>query len=157
MCRSLRLLPRNPNDMKPEFSYREEQLSSIAEDLIRHSAGKKIWLLSGEPGAGKTTLIKAIVKALGGNVDQVNSPTFSILNQYPTGRGEVFHFDLYRVNSEAELYDIGMDEYLDSGSWCFIEWPEKLQALMPAESFRLKILHPETAEGLPFRSIQISD
>jgi len=157
LCHSLHWLLRNPDDMKSEILYRQEQLSEIAKELISRSAGQKTWLLSGEPGAGKTTLVKALVAVLGGNPDQVNSPTFSILNQYPISQGEVFHFDLYRVKSEAELFDIGMDEYLDSGSWCFVEWPEKLNALLPAESFRVEILHPVPADGEPHRLLRVSD
>lgn len=143
--------------MKTELSYRQNQLPDVAVKLFKAAAGQKIWLISGEPGAGKTTLVKTLVETLGGKGDNVNSPTFSILNQYHTRQGEVYHFDLYRVKTESELFDLGMDEYLDSGCWCFIEWPEKLNDLMPAESFRLEILHPAPADGEQLRLIRFSD
>ena len=92
---------------------------------------KKIITLHAEMGAGKTTLIKELVKELGVK-DNSSSPTFSLVNEYQTSEGEiVYHFDLYRLNSEEEGYDMGLDEYFYSDDWCFIEWPEKTPNLIP--------------------------
>jgi tRNA threonylcarbamoyladenosine biosynthesis protein TsaE len=93
-------------------------------------------------GAGKTTLIKELVKELGVK-DNSSSPTFSLVNEYQTFEGEmVYHFDLYRLNSEEEGYDMGLDEYFYSDNWCFIEWPEKTPNLIPIDhaSISIKIL-----------------
>ena len=83
-------------------------------------------------GVGKTTLIKALVFELGGG--QVSSPTFSIVNEYEIKNGLVYHFDFYRINDINEVYDIGIEDYLDSKQWVFIEWPEKISDILPLES-----------------------
>ena len=83
----------------------------------------KVILLKGELGAGKTTLVKEIVKKLGSNED-VSSPTFGIVNELTIGRSTAFHLDLYRIESQEELLQLGFDEYIYSGNYCFIEWPE---------------------------------
>lgn len=89
-------------------------------------------LLKGNLGAGKTTFTQFLLKNLGGT-DEVSSPTYAIVNEYRTPKGNVFHFDLYRMKSVGEVFDIGMDEYLDNAFLCIIEWPEiyeeELQAL----------------------------
>lgn len=89
-------------------------------------------LLKGNLGAGKTTFTQFLLKNLG-STDEVSSPTYAIVNEYRTPKGNVFHFDLYRMKSVVEVYDIGMDEYLDNAFLCIIEWPEiyeeELQAL----------------------------
>ena len=90
-------------------------------------------------GAGKTTLIKELVKELGVK-DNSSSPTFSLVNEYRTFEGEiVYHFDLYRLNSEEEGYDMGLDEYFYSDNWCFIEWPEKTPNLIPIDHASISI------------------
>jgi tRNA threonylcarbamoyladenosine biosynthesis protein TsaE len=90
-------------------------------------------------GAGKTTLIKALVAALGVQ-NATSSPTFSLVNEYHTeSNGPVYHFDVYRIKDETEAYDFGMDEYLYSGHWCFVEWPEKIPTLIPQEHSTIKI------------------
>lgn len=89
----------------------------------------RIFLLHGDLGAGKTTLVKAIVKKLGGQ-DIVQSPTFSIVNEYIWPGGVIYHMDLYRLESLAEIFDIGFEEYISSGAYCFIEWPEKAEDLL---------------------------
>ena len=81
-------------------------------------------------GAGKTTLIRAIVKALGGSTE-VSSPTFSIVNEYQVIDDKVFHFDFYRIEDVTEVLDIGIEDYLYSGHWIFIEWPDKIDEILP--------------------------
>lgn len=90
-------------------------------------------------GAGKTTLIKELCRALG-VISTVQSPTFSIVNEYSTHEGHlVYHFDCYRLRNEAEAFDIGIEEYFDSGDYCFIEWPERIMSLWPARYYRVQL------------------
>ncbi|XOD66843.1 MAG: tRNA (adenosine(37)-N6)-threonylcarbamoyltransferase complex ATPase subunit type 1 TsaE [Flavobacteriales bacterium Tduv] len=84
----------------------------------------------GDMGSGKTTLIRALCKSFG-SVDQVNSPTFFIINEYVGSRHKIYHFDFYRIKEEAEIYDLGYEDYLYSGDICLIEWPEKIGRLLP--------------------------
>ena len=105
-----------------EILFKLADIQNIAKAIINQSKHKVI-LFDGQMGAGKTTLIKALSKELG-VIDVANSPTFSIVNEYKTETNQtVFHFDLYRLEEEEEAYDMGIDEYFDSGNWCFIEWP----------------------------------
>lgn len=107
------------------------ELKSVAEQILETYSSEKIFLLSGKMGAGKTTLIKEMCRVMK-VVDVVNSPTFSIVNEYKTTNGKsVFHFDLYRIKSPVELLDLGYEEYLYSDSVCLIEWPELATELMP--------------------------
>ncbi len=114
-------------------------LPVAAAELINESLGLDVWLLIGEMGAGKTTLVKELVHQLG--VDgAVASPTFSIVNQYGSMENRIiYHFDLYRLKNESEAFDIGLDEYLTSGDICLIEWPEKLERLLPQKYFEVQI------------------
>lgn len=115
-----------------------DTLELTANELITASQGNRIWLFSGEMGAGKTTVIKAIGKLLGVK-ESMASPTFSIVNEYRTSNGTLFHFDFYRLKNEREAYDIGVDEYFESGNYCFIEWPEKLETLIPESYFKITL------------------
>lgn len=108
-----------------------ERLDEVADTLLRFAGNLRIVALFGEMGAGKTTFIRSFCARLGVE-GPVTSPTFSIVNEYQTSEGErVFHFDFYRLKNEREALDIGLDEYLDSGSWCLLEWPEKVLDLLP--------------------------
>ena len=93
----------------------------------------------GEMGAGKTTLIKEICKALDSDAN-VTSPTFSLMNEYQTKSGKkIFHFDFYRIQSIAEAYDMGYEDFFFSGNLCLIEWPEKIKQLLPENCLRISI------------------
>lgn len=116
--------------MNIEFSLTE--INEIAAQVLARNP-KKVILFNGEMGAGKTTFIKAFSKLLGVN-DTMSSPTFSLVNEYQTTQNQnVFHFDVYRIKSEDEALDMGIEEYLYSGNWCFIEWSEKIPNLIPKE------------------------
>ena len=118
-----------------------DDLPEVATELIKESEGLDVWLLKGEMGVGKTTLVKQIVSQLGVEA-AVASPTFSIVNQYGNEEGKiVYHFDLYRLKNESEAFDIGLEEYIDSGEVCLIEWPEKLERLLPHQYFEVQIQH----------------
>ena len=124
---------------QPEFEYRVSQLSELekaANRLLQHFSGNRIFLFEAEMGTGKTTFIKAICAALG-STDAFSSPTFSLVNTYASPLGPLYHFDLYRVRDVSELYDMGMEEYLDSGAYCFVEWPEKATTLFQGECVRI--------------------
>ncbi|MBS7230703.1 tRNA (adenosine(37)-N6)-threonylcarbamoyltransferase complex ATPase subunit type 1 TsaE [Flavobacterium psychroterrae] len=109
-----------------------DQIQEVAEKIIA-SNPKKIILFNGEMGVGKTTLIKQLCKSLGVE-DATSSPTFSLVNEYYTFNNQiVYHFDFYRLNKETEALDMGVDDYLYSGNWCFIEWSEKIENLIPEE------------------------
>jgi tRNA threonylcarbamoyladenosine biosynthesis protein TsaE len=109
-----------------------DQIQEVAEQIIA-SNPKKIILFNGEMGVGKTTLIKQLCKSLGVQ-GATSSPTFSLVNEYYTSNNQiVYHSDFYRLNKETEALDMGVDDYLYSGNWCFIEWSEKIASLIPEE------------------------
>ena len=121
-----------------EKTYSLSEIEKVATNLLPHLTSKVI-LVNGEMGAGKTTMIKALCKALN-SPDDVSSPTFSLINEYRTASNEpLYHFDCYRIESEEEAYDFGAEEYLHSGHLCFIEWSENIASLLPEESNALMI------------------
>jgi tRNA threonylcarbamoyladenosine biosynthesis protein TsaE len=109
-----------------------ENLPEIAQSIIQFTKDSpKVWTFKGEMGAGKTTLIKALGKILGVE-DAIQSPTYSLVNEYNSSQvGKIYHFDLYRLKSEIEALDFGIEEYLDSGYYCWIEWAEQIPNLLP--------------------------
>jgi tRNA threonylcarbamoyladenosine biosynthesis protein TsaE len=115
--------------MTKELHFKLEELTEIAKVILKNVQSKTL-LFYGEMGSGKTTLISAIVKEMGG-VDATSSPTFSIVNEYEVKDDIVNHFDLYRLKNEYEALDMGIEDYFYSGSWNFIEWPEKIKNLLP--------------------------
>lgn len=116
-----------------------EQLPAVAQEVINLAKLHSIWLFEGEMGAGKTTLIKAICHKMG-VLNTVQSPTYSIVNEYITATNEtIYHFDCYRLKNEHEALDFGIEEYLDSGNYCFIEWSSKIQSLIPSEHLVIEI------------------
>ncbi len=114
------------------------QLPNAAKQLIEFAGEDKILLFYGEMGAGKTTLIKAFCVAIGVE-DAVSSPTFSIVNEYHCPDGIIYHFDFYRLKTQAEALDLGLEEYLYSGNYCLIEWPEKIPDLLPEKYLKISI------------------
>jgi tRNA threonylcarbamoyladenosine biosynthesis protein TsaE len=128
-----------------------DNIQHLAQTLIGLADQNRVWLFFGEMGSGKTTLIKAICAALGVK-DLVNSPSFSIVNEYPLGESKVYHFDFYRIKNEEEAYDVGAEDYFYSGEYCFIEWPEKIPSLIPPSHVAINI----RADDYEQRTIAIS-
>lgn len=125
--------------MTEEKTYTIQNLKEVALWLIEKSEGKKLWLFTGEMGAGKTTLIKKIVEQHGFEVES-NSPTFSIVNEYENNDKTIYHIDLFRLNSIEEAMEIGIESYLYSGNLCLIEWPQLILPLIEEEEvFKLNI------------------
>jgi len=113
------------------FSKTPEDLPVVAAKILEHMPSARIFAFYGEMGAGKTTLIKAFCQILGSK-DVVHSPTFSLVNEYEDKKGEsLYHFDFYRIKHIGEVYDMGFEEYVYSGNYCFLEWPERISELLP--------------------------
>lgn len=116
------------------------EIDQIAKKFLVELEKNKIFCFDGEMGAGKTTFIKALCKSLGVN-ENINSPTFSIVNEYETDDGKIiYHFDCYRINKIEDAINIGIIEYLESGNICFIEWAENISPLLPDEYLKVKII-----------------
>ena len=114
-------------------------MDKAARSFLEITASYRVIAFSGELGAGKTTFIQALCRELGVE-SEVTSPTFALVNEYFTSSGEsVFHFDLYRIEDQGELFDLGYEEYFYSGSRCFIEWPERADELIPGDALRVRI------------------
>ncbi|MBR4995465.1 MAG: tRNA (adenosine(37)-N6)-threonylcarbamoyltransferase complex ATPase subunit type 1 TsaE [Alistipes sp.] len=113
-------------------------LKGVAEAVIESLGDRNVVLLRGEMGAGKTTLISRIVELLGAE-DTVTSPTFALVNQYEGRDRVVFHFDFYRIENIEEVFDFGYEEYFYSGELCLVEWPEKIEPLLPEDAMTVRI------------------
>lgn len=125
-------------------------LKEVAEAVITSLDDRNVVAFCGSMGAGKTTLISAIMEYLG-STDTVTSPTFALVNQYSTASEDtVYHFDFYRINRIEEVFDMGYEEYFYSGDLCFIEWPELIEDLLPEDAMvvRIEVLSPTSRRFL---------
>lgn len=128
----------------------EKNETVSALELLKLTEPHRVFAFDGQMGAGKTTFIKKLVEEMG-SMDVVNSPTFAIVNVYDVEqpyRGEVYHFDCYRLKDIREAMDFGAEEYLYSGNYCFIEWPEKIEPLLPDDTIWVKIVPQENGDRL---------
>ena len=121
------------------ITYTLDNIDEIAYLLIQEAGDQKVWVFRGEMGAGKTTLIKSLAKALQ-VADSVSSPTFGIVNEYQTlAKGLIYHFDFYRLDDPMEALDIGIEEYFYSGNFCWLEWAEKIAPFLPEQFFHIEL------------------
>lgn len=118
-----------------------EQLPEAAREFVELMGDYTIFAFYGEMGAGKTTFIKELCKALGVEDDITNSPSFSIINEYRSDSTAelIYHFDCYRLETVDEAVEIGTEDYFDSGAVCLIEWPERITELLPADTVRVNL------------------
>lgn len=114
------------------------ELPRVAEAVIEALDGRSVVLLRGGMGAGKTTLVSRIAALLGAE-DTVTSPTFALVNQYEGQECRIYHFDFYRIDSIEEVFDLGYEEYFYSGDLCLVEWPEKIEPLIPDDAMVVRI------------------
>ena len=144
------------NDSKSHTIYisKLEDISSAAKQILDIIDSNRIVLLSGTLGAGKTTLTQQIVAALG-HSGSTSSPTYSLVNEYEGDSGPIYHMDLYRLNDIDEAYDIGIEDYLYSGHFCFIEWPEMIMEMIEGEAF-VQMNIEEIEKGVRKVEIQVS-
>ncbi len=120
-----------------EQTYTIEDLPEIA-GMVLTNASNKTLLFYGDMGVGKTTLIKELAKKLGVQ-DTLSSPTYSIINEYLLDSDKLYHFDFYRINTDEEAFDIGIEEYFESSHWKLIEWPDKISNLLPEENTKIQL------------------
>ena len=126
----------------------KRHLLTAAKQLLKQSGENKLFALYGAMGSGKTTFIKAICESLGA-IDIVSSPTFTLVNEYKTSDGEsIFHIDFYRIKKQEEVFDFGIEEYLTGDSYCFMEWPELVEGILPPETVKVKITVDENEQRL---------
>ena len=126
----------------------KKYLQAAVRKLLILSGGSRLFAFYGPMGSGKTTIIKVICESLGA-VDLVSSPSFTIVNEYRTSDGEsLYHIDFYRIKKQAEVFDFGIEEYLSAGSYCFMEWPELIEEILPAGTVRVRISVGEKEERI---------
>lgn len=133
-----------PNkDFVREEEWRQ-RLTAVARQFIDAIGGRSVFALYGEMGAGKTTFVKAVCEELG-VADVINSPTFAIVNEYRSDKtgGHIYHFDFYRIKKLEEVYDMGYEDYFYSGALCFIEWPERIEEVLPDDAVKVSIVELE--------------
>lgn len=134
-----------------KLQYTLSELEETAQKIIDFAGEEKIWIFSGEMGAGKTTLIQAIGEKLGVQ-DNIQSPTFALVNEYRNAQNQsLYHFDFFRIDDEEEALDFGIEEYLDSNNLCWLEWAERIPSLLPTKYLKISIF----AE-LNFRTLEMS-
>ena len=134
-----------------EIDFTLDNIAEAAEKFIDATGGKGIYLFGGEMGAGKTTFIAEVCKQLGAD-DDFGSPTFSLLNEYLDAKGyPIFHFDLYRIDSPQEVFDMGAIDYFESGALCLVEWPDRLGPLTPEDAKTVNIaVNPDGSRKISF-------
>ncbi|MFD2966966.1 tRNA (adenosine(37)-N6)-threonylcarbamoyltransferase complex ATPase subunit type 1 TsaE [Sphingobacterium bambusae] len=120
-----------------------DELQAAAQQILSAYTHDRIFLLKGQMGAGKTTLVNALCKALR-VTEATSSPTFSIVNEYSSTSGPIYHFDFYRLKKEEEALDLGYEEYFYADAFCFVEWPEKIENLLPEDvrTISIEVLSP---------------
>lgn len=127
-----------------------DRIDEAAKEFIAAMGDETVYAFYGEMGAGKTTFINALSRALGVEDDTTNSPSFSIINEYrsDTTAELIYHFDLYRLESLEEAFDIGVEDYFDSGALCLLEWPERIEDILPDDTVKvtLKVLDDDSRE-----------
>jgi tRNA threonylcarbamoyladenosine biosynthesis protein TsaE len=128
-------------DQIQDLKFSLDELPQVASRLLEIASNARIFLFEGPMGSGKTTLIREMCRQLGSN-DNFSSPTFSLINEYGSKAGKLYHLDLYRLRDQDELMDLGIEEYLDSGSYIFIEWPGLALPLTNPPFIRI-IIRPE--------------
>ncbi len=117
----------------------ESELPEISKQLLSFAKDTKVWIFNGQLGVGKTTLIKALAQQIG-VLENMSSPSFSIINEYTTANNAtVYHLDLYRLKNLQEAIDVGIEDYLFSGLYCFIEWPEIIEDILPEKHMALEL------------------
>lgn len=118
-------------------------IENVAREFLKQTSGTQVYAFYGSMGAGKTTFISALCKVMGVE-DEVASPTFTIVNEYRTETGEsIYHFDFYRINNIREVLDIGYEEYMNDGGISFMEWPEKIEEILPDDVLKVSIKEAE--------------
>lgn len=115
-------------------------IREAAKEFIQNMGNGNVFAFYGEMGAGKTTFIKALCEELGVE-DVITSPTFAIVNEYTDGKGEpIYHFDFYRIKKLDEVFDMGYEDYIDSGNLCLMEWPELIEDILPEDAKKVTII-----------------
>jgi len=141
--------------MKKYISNSVEDTFNIAKELKGYFNNGDTILLDGDLGAGKTQFVKKVVKAFGGDENLVTSPTFTLVNEYVVNGLKIYHFDLYRIKSVEELFNIGIEEYLYSDAICFVEWPERASELFLTGCKKISILKTgETSREIIFKEME---
>lgn len=126
----------------------KRHLTSAAKQILKYSGDNRIFAFYGSMGAGKTTIINSICEVLGA-LDIINSPTFTLVNEYKTADGEsLYHIDFYRIRKQEEVFDFGIEEYLTGESYCFMEWPELVEDILPNGMVRVRITVGENEERI---------
>ena len=140
------------NSQSSIINFQLENIQEAARQFVEAIGNHTVFAFYGGMGAGKTTFIKAVCAELGVMEDVVASPTFAIVNEYDSLKGPIYHFDFYRLKNLAEAYDIGCEDYFYSGHYCFLEWPELVEPMLPEDVIRVEIREDEDGA----RTVKIS-
>ena len=142
-------------EQKKIFIKNEKDSMEFGKLLSRKLTAGSVIALTGDLGTGKTTLTKAVAEGLGIK-ETITSPTFNIVKQYDSGRLPLYHFDVYRIGDEDEMFDIGFDEYVDGDGVCLIEWAELIKGIIPENAVSIKITK-DLSKGLDYRKIEVEE